>query len=657
MLAYALKSTLILAVAALAALLFRRRSAAARHLVWTAAAAALLALPLLSGMLPALRVPVASTGPTAVFQVLVTSTPLDRLRNAAHVGQAPRPAADPQVRPAAAVPYLTTLWMLGVAVSLLQMLWAYFLLLRVRRSAGPSPHAANAHALARTLGIDHSVAVLETPRGNMPMTCGIFRPTVLMPAGAADWSPERLRIVLLHELAHIRRGDLATHLLARIALSLHWWNPLAWYAWRAFVRERERATDDLVLAAGERASDYAGHLLEIARAFRPEPATAAAALAMARRSELEGRLVAILDNQISRSPAGRRAAVLAALAAVALAAPFAAVEAQDASTAPGVRFRTNVTGQEADVDATIRAAATQKNHEILDRAAAAYLNLSRFDTAQKLLENSLAIRGETSGATSASYAAGLVKLGDLEVNRHRPAEALAFYTKAVSLGDRPEVTPALLYLGLKAYGNGDYSAAEDYFQRILNVDPQGPQAGPALTSIAGIRQHQPGREADAELLYQKAMAVEIPKSYDLADTVASYAMFLRHEGRLDEAKQQDARAAEVRASVVGGKAQSVVSSANAYRVGNGVTAPRLIFKLEPQYTEEARAAKYQGTVLLYIEVQPDGRATNIRVQRSLGLGLDEKAVEAVQQWRFTPGTKDGVPVPVAATIEVNFRLM
>ncbi len=93
-----------------------------------------------------------------------------------------------------------------------------------------------------------------------------------------------------------------------------------------------------------------------------------------------------------------------------------------------------------------------------------------------------------------------------------------------------------------------------------------------------------------------------------------------------------------------------------YRVGGGVSAPVLIQKVKPEYTEQARAAKYQGTVLLYVEIGPDGVPTNIRVQRSLGLGLDEKAIEAVKQWRFKPGAKDGTPVPVSATIEVNFRL-
>ena len=94
-----------------------------------------------------------------------------------------------------------------------------------------------------------------------------------------------------------------------------------------------------------------------------------------------------------------------------------------------------------------------------------------------------------------------------------------------------------------------------------------------------------------------------------------------------------------------------------FRVGGGVTAPALLWKKEPEYSEEARKAKHQGTVVLYIEVTPDGKASNMKVMKSLGLGLDEKAMEAVKQWKFQPGKKDGKPVTVAATIEVNFRLL
>jgi TonB family protein len=94
-----------------------------------------------------------------------------------------------------------------------------------------------------------------------------------------------------------------------------------------------------------------------------------------------------------------------------------------------------------------------------------------------------------------------------------------------------------------------------------------------------------------------------------------------------------------------------------YRIGRGVTAPELLSKVEPEYSEEARKAKYQGVVELYVEVDTNGRARNVRVIHSLGLGLDEKAMEAVAKWRFRPGTKDGKPVPVVATIEVSFRLL
>jgi TonB family protein len=95
----------------------------------------------------------------------------------------------------------------------------------------------------------------------------------------------------------------------------------------------------------------------------------------------------------------------------------------------------------------------------------------------------------------------------------------------------------------------------------------------------------------------------------------------------------------------------------AYRIGGGVSPPSILYKVEPEYSEEARKAKFQGTVLLFVVVDEKGNPRDIKILRPLGLGLDQKAVEAVEKWKFSPGKKDGKPVPVQAQIEVNFRLL
>ena len=94
-----------------------------------------------------------------------------------------------------------------------------------------------------------------------------------------------------------------------------------------------------------------------------------------------------------------------------------------------------------------------------------------------------------------------------------------------------------------------------------------------------------------------------------------------------------------------------------FRVGGGVSAPQVVYKVDPEYSEQARKAKYQGTVVLNLVVQSDGSVRDIRILQPLGLGLDEKAVEAVKQWRFKPGLRNGQAVDVAAIIEVTFRLL
>jgi TonB family protein len=105
-----------------------------------------------------------------------------------------------------------------------------------------------------------------------------------------------------------------------------------------------------------------------------------------------------------------------------------------------------------------------------------------------------------------------------------------------------------------------------------------------------------------------------------------------------------------------GSSTPIASAVGAFKIGGGVSAPVPIVKPEPEYSAEARAAKWQGAVLLQVVIDENGVPQDIKIVRPLGMGLDQKAIEAVQKWRFKPGLKDGQPVPVSANMEINFRL-
>jgi HEAT repeat protein/beta-lactamase regulating signal transducer with metallopeptidase domain len=347
-----LKATLLFAAAGLASLVLRRASAATRHLLWMLALVSALALPVLSLALPRWQLPIvtlasssitspgsitspATTGsPTSVastagaVEPATASIPARAFRNPIAAPPAVRhsapaaevvPAASPEPRAAWLLslqnlswPYaLLIVWTMGAALVLLRLLTGLLgvqWLSRRTERVTDAPWLPLARSLASGLGLSHRLVFLRSGRAAMPMAWGILHPAVLMPSDADTWPSERLRIVLLHELAHVKRRDCLTHMLAQISCALYWFNPLVWMAARHLRTERERACDDLVLAAGTRGPDYAEELLEIARVMRAGrfPAMfAGASLAMAQRSQLEGRLMAILDPTVPRSGVSR----------------------------------------------------------------------------------------------------------------------------------------------------------------------------------------------------------------------------------------------------------------------------------------------------------------------------------------------------------------
>ncbi len=379
----ALKATVILFAAWTAAFALRRASADIRHLIWLMAMLAVAMLP------AALSIP-QNAIPSAALIVV------------------PAVAGSSQV--AHKLPWLMIVWAAGAGIML------------VRLIAGIAS-AASITRSAKNIG-----GILYSDRAATPMTWGFFRPVVILPTYATEWTAEERDLVIRHEHAHVARHDWLWQILASVTTAVFWFHPLMWLANIQLRREAEGAVDDCVLANGVAPSDYAGRLVDVARHLQTSCAPAAMIL-MIRKPELETRVRSILDPSRRRAGAG------------------------------------------------------------------------------------LLIRS------------------------------------AIALGALALIFPI------------------------------------ALTR------------------------------------------------------------------------QSVHAQGQVYKIGKDVSAPSVIHKVEPEYTPEAKDEKIEGTVVLQVEIMIDGTAQNIRVKRSLDPGLDQNAVHALSMWQFKPGMKNGEPVTVAATVEVNFHLL
>jgi beta-lactamase regulating signal transducer with metallopeptidase domain len=343
-----LKASLLLAGAGLIALMLRRSSASARHLVWTVATVAALVLPAISFVLPAWRLslpqPMLRTDHGRALPAQRAEEPLaveTRVREPSTVSNlepvVSLESAAASRRVSASV-WILAIWLAG-ALSVLSglgvSLWRVRRLQRRTRPVADGPCVDVVRRLAGELRMSGVPRLHVGDEQVMPMVWGLFRPVLLLPAGAARWSPVRLRAVILHELAHVRRRDALTQLVAELARALYWFNPLMWLAARRLNVEREHACDDAVLNAGTRASDYASELLDLVRSLRATRATALAAIAMARPAQLKLRVHAVLDDGRNRRAVTRALIVRCALCALVPGLPLAAFQpfAQEARAA------------------------------------------------------------------------------------------------------------------------------------------------------------------------------------------------------------------------------------------------------------------------------------------------------------------------------------
>ncbi len=339
----ALKATLLFSFTAAVIGLLRRSGAAARHLAGTAGLIGALALPLLTLALPRWEVRVlpdlvsysrVKPASSHAADVSERSDPAseprwERVTTSAKKPDSPATPLNPPRRPVPWPLVALVAWTAGALLVGARLALGILRVHRIRLEAAPIRDAEwteETRRLSSELELDRPVELLESARVPVAMTSGLLRPLLLLCRQARLWEVERRRVVLLHELAHVRRGDWLWLLLAETALALYWWHPLAWVLERQVRRDCERACDDLVLAAGTKPSVYAGHLLGIFRSLSAAAHPVAPAVASERTSHFEGRLRAILDPGQARRDLPRGRALASATGLFAAAAVIAVVQ-------------------------------------------------------------------------------------------------------------------------------------------------------------------------------------------------------------------------------------------------------------------------------------------------------------------------------------------
>ncbi|HEY4320422.1 MAG TPA: M56 family metallopeptidase [Gemmatimonadales bacterium] len=336
------KATVIIAAAAILSTLLAKRAAAVRHLIWAAALVVIAALPFVVPAAPsiAITVPIAAAAPAPVVAgpfAAASATggsaaSLDAARSTYW-----QPGAVVQTVPAPHHYWWLALWLAGVTLLLARIVVGQ---LRIRRVIARGEDAMSlvgagmVAALAEQQRVPHAPRVLLSDEIESPLMSGTRHPVIVLPRSAEAWSVERLRIVLVHELAHIGRFDHLAQCIGDIACAAFWIHPGVWYAASRMRRESELAADDRVIMAGHQPVSYATHLVDIARGAAAPPL--AGAVAMARLTHLEERVRVML--QTNHSPGGitRRHQVVTIVAAFAVAVPLAGLRARaEAQARPG----------------------------------------------------------------------------------------------------------------------------------------------------------------------------------------------------------------------------------------------------------------------------------------------------------------------------------
>ena len=363
----AVKTSLLLLAILIADRLIRKRSAATLHRLWTLGFLGCLVIPLVGLLVPSWTLPLIQRPDFTSDQVVTTGEKFEPARThsgtspsessvamnfeaprivmhdrgsqfQAHLEDSSRKKSEastilqrPTTDVADASPVLTTssqpisesqsgwgwlgvvlvVWLSGVALCLLRMIWQHVLLIRIRRRSTPieaDEWTKLTAELSESLRYRGTVRLCHFDDHGSPACSGILQPVILLPKDCDQWNLERRQVVLLHELAHVKRQDVLTQFIADVVCAVLWFNPLSWFGMLQMRKLRELACDDLVLATGQRPTDYADALLDVARSYRSQ--NLATVVGMVRPTKVETRILAVLDQARSRVALTRRSAGL-----------------------------------------------------------------------------------------------------------------------------------------------------------------------------------------------------------------------------------------------------------------------------------------------------------------------------------------------------------
>lgn len=606
-------ASILLALALVLCRVLRRRSAALRHMILAGALAAAAVVPLLEASLPHWE-----------FDVLSSTS--DVINSGPTLGSAPSVGADALAIEVAPAPQFTwsaraaVIWAIGFVAVMAGFLGGIARLLWLTRRCQPvrsNVWRQRAAALSREYALTRPVAVLESGDRALVLTWGLWRPRIIVPAGAASWAVERVDVVLAHELAHIARRDWALQIAAETVCALYWFNPLIWLACRRLRDESEQACDDAVLHRGVNASDYASHLLAVARELVGTGRGWASAPAVANPSTLEKRIAAMLNASRNRKPLTRAAGVTTIVAALALTAPVAAVtltarvEPTPIVAGPGVDVRLVAPAPEP-------------------RPAVAPATVVRRTTRRAAAAQAPAQQPPASVSGTLRDASGAVLPG-------------------VELTLTQVASPTR------------YSAFSDAGGRFAfrNVPPGRYELVASLPGFAALRIDltlAAGQDVQRDLMMRIGSVMESIKVVCGAAVAA-----LPSGGSDNTVLAYDRRAATTRLFTMPhatpGTPPMLAAQGVPIRVGGQIAAPRKVKDVAPICPG---AALPGGGLVVILEatIGVDGMVGDIRSLRpppsEPPSEFVKAALEAVRQWQFTPTRLNNVPVPVIMTVTVSF---